>query len=314
MKDAEINKHQERIDFLQDKLSTTEDLLQKVLMQLSIAKLSDGERKYANNMLQIFYRALTEQGVAPHIAEAVLEDVARIEDTEKIDINLIVKIVYNKIISILGDPQVIHPHRSEGESQIVVFIGPTGVGKTTTIAKLSSEFILDSRLRVGLVTADTYRIAAVEQLKTYADILGITVAVAYERDDMTPCIESLRKTSDIILIDTAGRSHKNMENVTELSELLAALPDSERFLVLSLTTKYDDLVGIIQTYEAITDFRLIFTKLDETNCLGTILNICYTTGKRISYITNGQNVPEDIEIMNPALIARALLGLGGESK
>jgi len=189
------------------------------------------------------------------------------------------------------------------------FMGPTGVGKTTTIAKLTSDFILNYNLRLGLITADTYRIAAVEQLKTYAEILSVEVGVVYSTKDFIECIGRLTAKYDMILVDTAGRSHKNSENLTELSELLAACPAAEKHLVLSLTTKCDDLLQIIEAYSDIADFDIIFTKLDETQELGSILNICHLTQKRISYVTNGQNVPDDISIVEPEKIARALLGL-----
>ena len=200
-----------------------------------------------------------------------------------------------------------------GNKQIVVFMGPTGVGKTTTIAKLSSILLLDYHKQVGLITADTYRIAAVEQLRTYAEIMGLSLNVIYSGDEILPGVKRLHDTHDVILVDTAGRSHNNRENLIELKNMLEYIPKSNNFLVLSVTTRQEDILKIIKTYETVTDFDLIFTKLDEADSLGVLLNVCYLTGRKISYITCGQNVPEDIEKIQPEKIAKALLGTGWNS-
>ena len=309
------NEKDKKIKNLEEKLASTESLLEKVVGELTASAQwnKNFNRKYENTMIQLFYDTLISQGVTSKIAEEILNDIDAIGDDEKIDINLLVKVIYNTIINILGSPEIVDLDLSKTQkTKYIVFIGPTGVGKTTTIAKLSSDFIINHNLSVGLITADTYRIAAVEQLKTYADILGIDVGVVYNANDLKHSIQHMSKVKDLILIDTAGRSHKNEENLRELGELMACVPDSEKYLVLSLTTKYEDLINIIGKHSTIADFKIIFTKLDETTCVGSILNICYTTGKKISYITYGQNVPEDIEVIQPEKIAKVLLGVGGD--
>lgn len=314
VKDIKIIEQNEKIKELEEKLTSTEDLLEKVVTQLTVTSqtIRNGKRKYENALVQVFYDALISQEVTPEIAEKLLEEVDNVEDEEEIDINLLVKIVYNLIVNILGEPETIDISNIKEKKPIVVsFIGPTGVGKTTTIAKLSSNFILNNDLDVGLITADTYRIAAIDQLKTYAEILNIDVSVVYNSFDLLDNINNMSKVNDIILIDTAGRSHKNKETLEELKTLIEAANSSEKYLVLSITTKYQDLLSIVKTYANITEFKIIFTKLDETTCLGSILNICYETGRKISYITNGQAVPDDIEVISPEKIAKALLGLGG---
>ncbi len=304
-----IREQQQKIELLEKKIVNAEDLLETVMGKISASSHDFSKvRKYDNTMLQFFYEKLVLQGVNVEIAEALLKDIEDVDDTGKININLIVKIVYNRIIRILGEPSMIDFKRDEKEPKLIFFIGPTGVGKTTTIAKISSNFIINEGVSVGFITADTYRIAAVEQLKTYADILGIDVGVVYNEDDFLEQLDIMRPINDFIFIDTAGRSHKNHENFNELSKLMGVVSEYEVFLVLSVTTKYEDLLNIINVYKELTDFKIIFTKLDETMCLGSILNICYTTGKQISYVTDGQNVPDDIEIINPGKIAKALLG------
>jgi flagellar biosynthesis protein FlhF len=315
MQEVQLADQQQRIRSLENKLMMTEELLAKVVAQLNVAEQMARHprpRKYENSLIEIFYESLIGQGVTPEIAERLLEDVDAIDEREKIDITLIVRIVYNTIIGILGEPNAIGTSLApEGARAFpVVFMGPTGVGKTTTIAKLSSILTLRHGLRVGLITADTYRIAAVEQLKTYADILGLDIQVVYGNNEIENSLNILTPGNDIVLIDTAGRSHRNEENLAELKALLENITDVKCYLVLSVATKYEDLLNIVNTYTAVTDFDIIFTKLDETTVLGSILNICYLTERKISYVTFGQNVPDDIEIVHPEKLAKALLGLG----
>jgi flagellar biosynthesis protein FlhF len=312
--EADIEANQEKIKNLEEKISVQEELLNKLMGQLSLSGLSHRPqtlRKYDNRMIQVFYDTLVCQGVTSDIAEKVLEDVTAIDDESQIDLKLISSIVYNTIVNILGPAEPIELIKTR-RTRFVVLMGPTGVGKTTTIAKISSILMLYHNLKVGLITADTYRIAAIEQLKTYADILGLDVEVIYNSQDMENHLEPIvDQENDVVLVDTAGRSHRSQDNLKELSELLRLIPDSKKYLVLSLTTKYEDLLSIVNTYSVLTDYQLLFTKLDETTCYGSILNLCYLTGKRMCYITNGQNVPDDIEVAHPEKITKALLGIGG---
>jgi flagellar biosynthesis protein FlhF len=312
-KNKTIFKQKEEIENLEKKLTSAEEMIERVKANLTIEQQSKhtGVRKYENSMIQLFYEVLTNHGVTEEIAYKILEDATMVED--EIDINLIVKIVYNKIINILGNAGELELKKVEdNKPHILTFFGPTGVGKTTTIAKLTSNFVLNKNLNVGLITADTYRIAAVEQLKTYADILGLDVGVAYTSQDLVEYYESMKTSKDVILIDTAGRSHRSEENIKELKKILDVIPECNKFLVLSTTTKYEDLISIINSFSSITDFKIIFTKLDETTSLGSVLNISYLLGKEIAYTTFGQNIPDDIEIIKAEKIARSLLGLGGD--
>ena len=313
-KDVQIAAQEEKIQMLQDMLLATSDMLTKAHGHLSVSKHVSlpQDRIYQNNLLQIFYNTLVENQVNEDFAREILDELDTEELVEKIDIDFVVKIVYNSIVEIIGAPSALQTTRAKGNPQIFAFIGPTGVGKTTTIAKLTADLSLYRNMDVGLITADTYRIAAIEQLKTYGDILGIDVAVAYKPEDLLEHIEAKKNHCDIILIDTAGRSHKNADNLRELSEFINASDAIEKFLVLSLTTKFDDLLDIVATYSTICDYRIIFTKLDETNKMGNIANICHKTGQKLSYITFGQNVPDDIKTISPNEVAMRLLGLGEE--
>ena len=163
-----------------------------------------------------------------------------------------------------------------------------------------------------MVTSDTYRIAAVEQLKTYANILGIPLQVVYSTGDMEQAVEELRDF-DLVFVDTAGRSHNNKEQREDIQKLLETVDEESRevFLVLSATTKYKDLVRISMTYAEMTKYTLIFTKLDETDTVGNIFNIHMLTGAPLSYTTWGQNVPDDIGKIDAQNIAKQLLGGNG---
>ena len=181
------------------------------------------------------------------------------------------------------------------------FVGPTGVGKTTTIAKIASDIKLENKAQVALVTADTYRIAAVEQLRVYANILDIPLSVIYTNNELSQGIREL-DNKDVILVDTAGRSHKNAKQFEEMLQLIQEVE------IKSQTTKYKDLAGICKTYEKLGKIKIIFTKIDETIDLGNILNIAMLTGNPLSYATFGQNVPDDIKVIDVQGIAKHLLG------
>lgn len=205
----------------------------------------------------------------------------------------------------------LEPFRIRAEDQdfskLVCFIGPTGVGKTTTIAKLAADLMLKHKKKVGFITADTYRIAAVEQLKTYATILNIPIEVVFSPEDLQPALDNLA-ACDTILMDTAGRNYLQERYIEELEQLLPKEEDIQTNLVLSLTTKYEDLSKIIANFNQLDVDRLILTKLDETSSYGSIVNILHHNSFPLTYMTNGQNVPDDIIVATPELIIDLILG------
>lgn len=270
------------------------------------------ERENANyKFLQLIYKKLIDNEVDSRFADEIIGE---IENSLKKESNLdsILAAVYQKIILKLGKPKTIE---IGDKAKVIFFIGPTGVGKTTTIAKIASSFKIEKEARVAFITADTYRIAAVEQLNTYASIIDCPVSVVYSVEDMNKSLSEY-KDYDLILVDTAGRSHKATEQMDELKAFIEEVAqradefDFECYLTLSLTTKYKDLKSIADKYDDV-DWAVIFTKLDETCSVGNILNIRMLTDRPLSYTTSGQNVPDDIEVINEQGIARQLLG-GGE--
>lgn len=268
------------------------------------------ERENANfKFLQLIYNKMIDNEVDEKYANQIIGDIESSLKKES-NIDSILAGVYQKIILKLGQTKTI---RIGNKPKVVFFIGPTGVGKTTTIAKIASKFKLEKQARVAFVTADTYRIAAVEQLNTYASIIDCPVSVVYAASELDDCLKEY-SGYDLILVDTAGRSHKSEEQMIELGNLLERVEmqndkfDCEVYLTLSITTKYKDLIDITERYKDIDDWAIIFTKLDETCALGNILNIKLFTDAALSYTTSGQNVPNDIEVINEQGLAKQLLG------
>jgi flagellar biosynthesis protein FlhF len=177
----------------------------------------------------------------------------------------------------------------------IAFIGPTGVGKTTTIAKIATIFSLWEHKSVLLLTSDTFRIAAVEQLKTYAKILGIPTEIVFDPDGISEILEKYEKT-DIILLDTAGRNQKDIRHIETFNSLFNAFKPDAVHLVLATNMKYSDMVDVVDKVSPLGVSHLLFTKLDETTSYGAIFDIADKIGKPLSFFTAGQNVPNDIEV------------------
>ncbi len=180
------------------------------------------------------------------------------------------------------------------ERKYINVLGPTGVGKTTTIAKMAARAVLEKKKKIGFITTDTYRIAAIEQLKTYAGLLQAPVEIAYNATDFEQAIQRLSHL-DLVFIDTAGRNYKEIKYVDDLQRLIKFDDQAESFLVLAMTTKEKDMANIIDQFNQLPIEKFIFTKIDETNSIGTMLNLMIKYNKGLAYYTNGQEVPEDIE-------------------
>ena len=223
-------------------------------------------------------------------------------------VDTILSNVYQKLILRFGQPRTIE--LSNKKPKVVFFIGPTGVGKTTTIAKIASKYKVEYNKNIAFITADTYRIAATEQLQVYANILEAPMSIVYSEHELNEKLEKFAGY-DLVFVDTAGFSHKNESQREDMKRLLQGLDEQyakEVYLVLSATTKYKDLLDIVDIYREITDYKLIFTKLDETTTYGNILNVKLYSKADLSYVTNGQNVPDDIEVFDTQKIVKQLLG------
>lgn len=188
---------------------------------------------------------------------------------------------------------------------VIAFAGPTGSGKTTTLAKLVAHCLLNKNKKVSIITADTYRIAAIEQIRVFADIVKADLHVVFSPEEVGPALTACAE-SDLVFVDTAGRSPHNAGHMDELKRYLTALHPDEVHLVASATTKDSDLRHTVERYREVGANRLLFTKLDETATVGNIFNTVNTCGMPVSFFTYGQSVPDDIELAQPARFVRRL--------
>ena len=278
---------------VQHELTTMRNLLEQVLSK----EPQDIQKSYILDLL-------IKNDIDKHIAEQIIRKLPVDHRTDGIVSPELTQLVIGQLTEKLQCIEGIEiPKHGR---KIVAFIGPTGVGKTTTIAKLAAKFAIQDGYKVTLVTADTYRISAVEQLKTYSDIMGIDIHVVYTANELKRVLGS-NPDKQLILIDTAGRSQHNSEQITELQNLLQVDNDIEKYLVLSATTNYKDALDIVENFSVCAPDKIIFTKVDEARNIGTIVNLLYQFPIRLSYLTSGQNVPDDIELVDPSNLAQLIL-------
>lgn len=192
-----------------------------------------------------------------------------------------------------------------GEPTIIFLIGPTGVGKTTTIAKLAANLKVQRR-RLTLITCDTYRIAAIPQLRTYADILRVPIEVAYTPEELTSKVLD-HLDEEFVIVDTPGRSQRNADQLADLRRFVQAVPTRRTFLTVAAGARYRDMLDVVTRFGTIPFDGLLLTKLDETTTFGPILNLLHHTGKPLTYLTTGQNVPQDIALASSTGLADMLV-------
>ncbi|MFP4697266.1 MAG: flagellar biosynthesis protein FlhF [Eubacteriales bacterium] len=299
-----LDKKKKDITELEEKVSSLESLIERQ-MKNEFNGQQNHEQQEESPVLQLIYNQLIDNEVDEIIANEIINDISTNTNLEE-DMDKVIAKVYKNIVKVLGAPKTIDVNDIK-RPKILFFIGPTGVGKTTTVAKLASHFLLKNNKKIAFITSDTYRIAAVEQLRTYTNILCAPLKVIYSAEELEGAIDEF-SDYDLILIDTAGRSHKNEEQYKDIKNLVQTIEEKEVFLVLSATTKYKDLIKIAERYSIVSEYNLIFTKLDETSCYGNILNIKHLTKAHLSYFTFGQNVPDDIGELDAQEVAKHLLG------
>ncbi len=247
---------------------------------------------YPDNIKQ----CLLEMDIEEEIVTFLLKDI----DWLAIDKQQIKAILQKKIESIFK-PVI----KKNQKSNIMAFIGVPGVGKTTTLAKIAAIYSLFNSFSISFITIDTYRVGAVEQMQIYGEIIGASVDVVMSPVEFRQAIERNRN-KDLILIDTAGKPSKKRKQLAELKTFLDSI-DLDIYLVINATTKKKDMIRILNDYKIIPYSQLIISKIDETELPGTLINAAFVTGLPIAYITNGQSVPDDIEVASPELLTSYVL-------
>jgi flagellar biosynthesis protein FlhF len=251
-------------------------------------------------LLDIHLKLVT-QGLSDELAERVL---SKIDTSEVDDIDAAVVRELACLVQVVDDET---PASSpDGRPLMVALVGPTGVGKTTTVAKLAATYKLHHGRRVGMITADTYRIAAVEQLRTYAEIIGVPLQVALSPADMLQCVQTL-SDCEVVLIDTAGRSQNDPARIDELRKFVSAADPHEVHLVLSSTASEKVLLQEAEVFAAVGVDRLVLTKLDEAAGFGSLIMVAHQVGCPLSYLTTGQEVPDHIEPARSTRLAELVM-------
>ena len=255
--------------------------------------------------LQDILRLLTNNGVNISLANTIVEDIfTSLKGEELLEDELVLTKLTSKLkhfMTITGPIKF-----NSGQPTVVLIMGPTGSGKTTTIAKLAALYKYTYSRKVALISADSYRIAAMEQLKSFAEIAKIPFVPVYSNNELTDKINSLKKY-ELILIDTTGMNHRNMKQMVGLKETIRIAKADEIHLAISLTTKYADLTDCLKNFSMIPFNGIILTKMDESTGMGDILNLSSDFDKPYSYITFGQEIPEDISLANRNELAQIVL-------
>lgn len=253
------------------------------------------------------YTRLVRSGISEKRVVQLMKKAGESADNVKLTAEQIAKKVIHDIFSFV---EVIDPFsHNEGERRVAAFIGPTGVGKTTTIAKLCAELSLKQKKKVGIISIDSYRIGAVEQLKTYADIMGLPCLPAFSAEDFQYALARM-ENREIILVDTAGQSHLDLDRMRELGRLMAGDTEISNHLVLSATAKREDMQEAARNFFMLSPKSYVFTKVDETRTRGGLIDQVLELKLPISYITNGQRVPEDIMTATQKRILQLVIGEG----
>ena len=288
---------------LSRELAAVKHLVQQVARQQQLGRIAETTPGLPDALVE-HYARLIEQEVAADLAREVVTalDPAADPDAGR---EALLHAITEQLPA--GPPEPPQGRTPDGRPRTIALVGPTGVGKTTTVAKLAANFLLKENRKVGLITADTFRIAAVEQLRTYAGIIGLPLEVVRGPGELRDAMARLADC-DIILIDTAGRSQRDTDRLGELAELLDVAKPHETHLVLAATSSQKVMLDVAERFGRIDTDRVIFTKLDEAASCGPLLNVAKQLGKPLSYLTTGQEVPHQIEPAYPRRLAELILG------
>lgn len=289
---------------LRQELQQMQTLLQQMNRQLTTL---GQENVVWPGVLQSWAERLRERGIQQPLVKRLLRQVQQsLAEGEWAESQAVWTNIEDSVRRMCANTAVIQP--GVQKPRVVALVGPTGVGKTTTIGKLAAGFSIVDKRKVALITADTYRVAAVEQLKTFGEIIGVPVEVVMTPSGLREAL-AIHRDKELIFIDTAGRSPQHDLHMSELRAFLDRAQADLTMLVMSATTNTTDQVQVFNRFAPLAT-HLIFTKLDETISPGNLLNVIDQTSLPVAYLTNGQNVPDDIEAATPERLTRYILGEG----
>ncbi len=292
---------------LKDELASIKDLISVVGLESGLDSLMSDHSEAAG-----LFASLLRAGISEKKAKAILKNACAVMDGDhKEEVGSMAILKRYVITECLKDINTVDPFAEEADGSglphAAAFVGPTGVGKTTTIAKLAAELKFKRKKSVGLVSIDSYRMGAFEQLKSYASIMGIMCVPAFSKEDLVKALERMRHM-DIVLIDTAGHSHSDTARMEEVAQVLDGDFKVSVHLVLSMTTGFIDMKTAASAFSALNPESYVFTKIDEAGRCGKILDQVGDLRLPISLVTNGQRVPEDLIVPKPQDLLGLMLG------
>lgn len=291
------------LDLFQKDLAEIKGIIYSMAAQNRISRLSTGNGAFVRAFAYL-KGADVEESLALDLVERCAAALSRNgADTDSLDDRTVASGLRELLVQDLKDCT---GGANDPDARALALIGPTGVGKTTTIAKLAARSAIKDKAKVAMITIDTYRIAAVEQLKVYAKIIGVPVEVVQTPEELTKALKKF-KAMDRVFIDTIGQSQKDLEQMQELKGFFNHRDDVRVNLVLSATTKNKDMLNIIENFGQVPFDSIIFSKIDESGDYGTLYNGLLWTKRPLAWLTTGQSVPDDIEPGSCERVADLLL-------
>jgi flagellar biosynthesis protein FlhF len=302
-KSADSNPYdQTQVEHLTRRLGELDEMLRGFVDKFTYVK-RDVTYDYPEQVQEFFCNMLEHQ-VREELAHSIAKDAVSVLNHQP-DASP-TEVVSHLVMELLGSVHVVQ--HKKFTQKVVLVVGPTGVGKTTSIVKLAANFVMNKQKKVGIINTDTYRIAAQEQMKTYADILEIPLQVIYKPEELEEALESMSDL-DLIFIDTAGKQPGDPSHCEDVKKIIALTAPEDILLCISASISFPSAKEIMDSYRFLPHYKLVVTKLDETKYRGMILNLAWYSKMPLSYVTTGQNVPNDIEELDAEHVTAEILDI-----